>query len=106
MKSIGKLIQIFPLAIMLMVMAGNASALALPMSTTFCNIAQAMQSQWAPGVTLIVIIVEGFLLYMAKKGVMEKVLWLAICATIVFFASSWLGFLTNGNVGVGCAGVT
>jgi type IV secretory pathway VirB2 component (pilin) len=76
------------------------AAINLPMGTFFCEIASALQSQWAPGIIMIMIIVEGFLFMVVKKGVLQMLMVTVIAATIIFSAAKFLNMIQPNS---GCA---
>lgn len=78
-------------------------AIQLPMGDVFCNVASAMQSQWAPGIILIVIIVEAFLFLVVKKGVMQMLMVVLLAATLALSAGKFLNFI---KPNAGCAAVS
>lgn len=62
----------------------------LPMGDFFCQVAGAMQSQWAPGIILICIIVEAFLFLVVKKGILQMLMVVVLAATLALGAGSFL----------------
>lgn len=77
-----------------------------PLSTFFCDIASALQSNWAPGIILICIIVEGFLFLIVKKGIMQMLMMTVLAATVIFGAASLLNLIKPGARCVGTKAVT
>lgn len=67
-----------------------------PLSDFFCKVALALQSQWAPGIIIICIIVEGLIYLVAKKGVMQQLMTIVLAATIIFGAARLLGLIKPG----------
>jgi hypothetical protein len=74
----------------------------LPMGDVFCSVASAMQSQWAPGIILIVIIVEAFLFLVVKNGVMQMLMVVLLAATLALGAGKFLHLISPN---AGCAAV-
>jgi len=56
----------------------------------FCSVAGVLQSKWAPGILLIVIVIEGILYVVAKKGILEKLMIVVLAATVIFGAATVL----------------
>jgi hypothetical protein len=68
----------------------------LPMSGFFCKVALAMQSQWAPGILLICIIVEAFLFLVVKKGILQTMMVIVLAGTLALSGGKFLGMITPG----------
>lgn len=85
------------------VAAQSAGGINLPMGDVFCKVAAAMQSQWAPGIILIVIIVEAFLFLVVKKGVLQMLMVVLLAATLALSAGKFLNFI---KPNAGCAAVS
>lgn len=84
----------------LLVYSGHVAAqsmgggIQLPMGKFFCDVAGAMQSQWAPGIILIVIIVEAFLFLVVKKGVLQMLMVVLLAATLALSAGKFLKIIS------------
>lgn len=76
------------------------AAISLPMGAFFCDVASALQSQWAPGIIMIMIIVEGFLFMVVKKGILQMLMVTVMAATIIFGAAKFLNMI---QPNAGCA---
>lgn len=67
-----------------------------PLSDFFCKVALALQSQWAPGIIIICIIIEGLIYLATKKGVLQQLMTIVLAATIIFGAAKLLGLIKPG----------
>lgn len=87
------------LGVVMLLMSTSASAALstnFPLSDFFCKIAAAVQSKWAPGIILIILIAEGILYLVSKKGVMQNMMIVVIAATLIFSAAKFLNLISPG----------
>jgi type IV secretory pathway VirB2 component (pilin) len=80
-------------ALLFSMMTSAHASITLPGSSLFCDLATALRSQWAPGIFLLILVLEGILYYFSPKGAMSKILVFVVSAGVVFGASTYLGYI-------------